>query len=159
VSVAGTVNGVAVTLPTSGDTDNAATFAALLSALVGASASWLQFGAASGLTTSAVYLRPGNVAADSTEVLLVAPKAGKCSMLFAIGTSNAAGGNVRVTVRKNGSDTALTCDVLSGASAASDETNTFTVAAGDTLSVKALGLSGYTSGLANLQVSFAVTPS
>lgn len=159
MSVAGTINGTSVTIPTGGDTDNAATFTALLQALVSACSTVFQFGAASGLTTSAVYLRPGIAAADSTEVFLVFPKAGKVSALYCKGTSNASGGSVTVTARIDGADSTLTATVANGAASASDVTHTVSVTAGQTLSVKALGNAGYSSGLANLTASFAFTSS
>lgn len=159
MSSAVTVNGTAFTQPTDGDTDYAATFAALLAAIPGLLASCFQFGVTSGLTTSAVYARTGFAAADSTEVFIVCPKAGKISALYLRATSQPSGGTVTVTVRKNGSDTALTATMLTSANTASDTSNTVTVAAGDTLSVKALGNSGYSSGCANLTATFAFTPS
>ena len=159
MSAAGTVNGTSVTIPTNGDTDNAATFTALIQALVAASSTWLQWGIASGLTTSAVYARPGFAAADSTEVFIIAPKSGKLSGLYAKGTSNASGGSVTVTVRAEAADSSITCTVANGASAASDVLHTLNVTAGDRISLKALGNAGYSSGLANLVVTCAFTPS
>jgi len=159
MSTSATVNGTVVYIGAKSDTDWAANYTALQTALVGLNATVFQFGAASGLSTSAGYMRPGIAAADGTEIFLVCPKAGKLSALYCKGTSNAAGGAVRVTVRVNGADSALTCDVAASGSAGADTTHTVTVAAGDTISVKAQGLSGYTSGLANLTACLAFTPS
>jgi hypothetical protein len=159
MSTSATVNGTVVYIGSKADEQWAANYAALQTALVGLTSTVFQFGASSGLSTSAAYLRPGMAAADSTEVFIVCPKAGKISSLYCKGTSNAAGGAVRIAVRVNGSTSALTCDVAVSGSAASDATHTVTVAAGDTLSVVASGLSGYTSGLANLTAAFAFTPS
>lgn len=159
MSVAGTVNGVAVTLPTKGDVDNAATFTALLQALVAASSTWLQFGAASGLAAAARYLAPGMIAASTTEFLFVAPKAGKLSALYAKATSALSGDSVVITVRVDAADSTLTCTMANGATAASDTTHTVNVTAGQTISVRATGGASYSSGGANLNVSMAFTPS
>jgi hypothetical protein len=158
MSTAVTVNGVARAVPVKDEKNYAAELAALLSSLCGLLATQFHFMVASGLTTSAVYARPSG-AADSTEVFLHVTKAGKLSNLYVKGTSNAAGGSVTVTVRVAGADTALTCTVASGAATANDTSNTVSVTAGQTVSVKCLGNSGYTSGLANLGISFAFTPS
>ncbi len=158
MSTACTVNGTAYAIPSKDDSDYAATFAAFLAALPGLLAHQFQFMVASGLTTSAVYANTGG-AATSTEMFLHATKAGKLSSLYVKGTSNASGGSVTVTVRVDGSATALTCTVANGAATANDTTHTVSVTAGQTISVSCLGNSGYASGLANLGISFAFTPS
>ncbi len=158
MSTACTVNGTALSVPAKGDVDYFTTLPALLTALVAALAHQFQFMVASGLTTSAVYANTGG-AATSTEMFLHATKAGKLSSLYVKGTSNASGGSVTVTVRVDGVDTALTCTVANGAATANDTTHTINVTAGQTISVKCLGNAGYSSGLANLGISFAITPS
>lgn len=159
MSVSATINGSSTPIPTDGDTDWGAAFVTLMQAVVGLSATVFQFAAASGLTTSAVYLRPGMAAADSTEVFLTAPRAGKLSTLYLKATSAPVGGTVTVTVRKNGLDTSLLATIALLGTTASDTSNTVTVAAGDTISVKGLGNAGYGSGCANLTACFAYTPS
>lgn len=158
MSVANTINGVSRPVPSKGDTGHSAAHTALLQSLSGLLSSQFNFMVASGLTTSAVYARQGG-AADATEVFFTATKAGKFSLLYLKSSSAPVGGTVTVTVRKNGADSTLLATMNLLATTASDATNTFTVVAGDTISVKCLGNAGYASGCANLGISFAFTPS
>lgn len=57
-----------------------------------------------------------------------------------------------ITVRKGGADQTLTCTVTAAATTGSDTTNSFSVAAGDELSVKYVSGGGSTA--ANVMVSF-----
>lgn len=93
--------------------------------------------------------RPGGLAAgvtayvgagDSTteaHVTVPWPRAGTFkNMYVVVDTAPTAGRNVTFTFRKNGADQALTAAIADTAVAASDTTNTVTVAAGDLVSIK-----------------------
>lgn len=93
-------------------------------------------GAANGTTRySSVQ---GDVAVNATEanVRSVMPTGGVISNLYVALDANQATAGQAVTLYLNGSPTALTCTVGSGASTANDTTHTVTVAAGDTISLE-----------------------
>jgi hypothetical protein len=164
MSTAGTVNGTAVTIPTAKDTNNGATFTALLQALVGACSTIFDMGIASGLAASTTsYCGPGNNGATSTELLVRFPKAGKLSNLYAIATSAVVGDSLVIRVKTGStsspSNSSLTCTIAASGTTAADTTNTVTVAAGDYMSISATPGGSYSSGGANLRVSLAFTPS
>ncbi len=120
----------------------------------------LQFGNAStAADTTARYLRPGysSAAADTTEVKLRAPAAGRISGLYVQSSAATAGDTTVVTVRKNGSDQALACTVAAAGTQAADATNSFTVAAGDAISVKVVSGASIATGLTNPIVTMAFT--
>lgn len=160
MSTPATINGTAFEIPAKDETEYSADLAALLAALPQALATVITFGATSGISSgSDRFARPGMGVIDTTEVFWVAPMAGKVSNLRGYGTSVASGGNVVATVRKNGSDSALTITVAGAAQSAADAVNSFTVVAGDRVSFRVTGGSGYASGLANFILTAALTPS
>lgn len=160
-------NGSTYSLPSSGDTDWAATFNALITALAAASATRATAGAAvlsfgSGSTpvnTATNFLRPGFVtaAADTTEIKLRAPFAGRVSALQVQAGVAAAGGVTTVTVRKAGTNQNLTCTFAAGATQGADNTNELTVAAGDQLSVSIVHGAGIGTGLTNVVATMKLT--
>ena len=164
MSSAVNINGTAYTQPTSGDTDYGATFAALLSALCAAGSGIFNMGAASGLSAgNARYLGPGDSAASATELLFRFPVGGKLSKLYAVTTSAVVGDSLVLRIKTGStsspSNSALTCTIAAAGTTAADTSNTVTVAAGDYMSVSATAGASYSSGGANLRVSFLFTPS
>jgi hypothetical protein len=88
---------------------------------------------------SALFLAPGYIAvASATEIQLTVTRPGTIRNLYVqVKTAGIDAGLVTFTVRKNGVDTALTCGLDNTATgAASDTTHSFTVVAGDLISVK-----------------------
>lgn len=164
MSASVSINGTSYTSPTNGDTDYAATFSALLSALCGAAAGIFNMGAASGLSAgNARYLGPGDSAASATELLFRFPIGGKLSKLYAVTTSAVVGDSCVITIKTGAtsspSASALTCTIAAAGTTASDTTHTVTVQAGDYMSISATAGASYSSGGQNLRVSFLFTPS
>lgn len=164
MSTAVTINGTGYTCPVKGDTSWATTTTALLQALCAASSTMFQFGGASGLSAgNARYLAPGMIAASTTEYLIRVPIGGKLSKLYAVATSALSGDSCVIRVRTSSDGTqansSMTCTIANSGTTASDTTNTVTVAAGDYISVSATAGASYSSGGANLNVSFLLTPS
>lgn len=179
-------NGTTYTLPTSGESDwaalmllfyqslaaNAATkttaqtltnktlTAPTVTGVTSLGVGVLCFGNAStAADTTARYLRPffSSAAADTTEVKIRVPAAGRVSGLYVQSSSATAGDTTVITVRKNGSDTALTCTVAAAGTQAADATNSFTVVAGDAISVKVVSGASIATGLTNPTVTMAFT--
>jgi len=102
-----------------------------------------------------VYPLPGNGSASGTELKI--PVARNCTAKnLYVKMATAPGGSVTdtITVRKNGADQSLTCSVSASNTTGNDTSNTFSVNAGDELSVKYVSGSG--SAAANVVVSFEV---
>jgi hypothetical protein len=181
-----TFNGTLYSLPTTGETDWAALVSALLSSLATNAATkttaqtltnktltapvitaspsvgpaLLMFGSSSHpANTTSNYLRPGFVAAaaDTTEISVRVPFDAKISNLYVQATTGPTTQGVNIYVRKNGVDTLLTAFLAAAATQALNNGNTFTVVAGDRLSVKVVGISGITVAAANLIVSMELT--
>ena len=114
----------------------------------------------SALTTSvgtSYFAWPGwhNATLDTTERTIRMPFAGVMKELQVQAETAPAGGAVRVTVRKNAADSALTCDLAAAATQQADSVHAFTFAKGDRISVKIVEQAGYSGSLANLQVTMA----
>lgn len=94
-----------------------------------------------------VYASLGGSATSSSETgyQMVAPCAGTLTTLYARRNS-ASGGSCTVTVRLNGADTALSLSIATQNTNYSD-TDSIAVAAGDLLSVSAVGVSANQSGV------------
>lgn len=77
--------------------------------------------------------------ASDAAIRSVIPVAGVASQLYVeVGTAPAAGKSWALTFVKNGSDTGVTCTIADTATTCSDLAHTFTLAAGDTLSLKSV---------------------
>lgn len=101
------------------------------------------------------YLCPGYdpTPAATVEVKVRVPAAGKVSALYVQAATGPVTAGQVVTVRKNGVDTALAATLAAAGAQASDLAHSFTVAAGDTISVKVKGATGITDGATQLLVS------
>lgn len=98
---------------------------------------WGISGAFVGATT--YYAVPGIAALNTTEYRFVVPHGATVKNLYArVGTAPGAGQGVAITVRKNGSDQTLTCTITDTNTSANDTTHSFSVAAGDDISIKAV---------------------
>ena len=103
--------------------------------------------------------------AGVTERWIPVPAVGKISNLRVIAAIAPAGGSVQFTVRKKavaggvgaGSDTALTCTMGATTTEAHDTTNSFTVVAGDEISVKIVEQAGYSGSAARIMISMEIT--
>lgn len=94
------------------------------------------------------FLRPGmgsDAESPMTEVFLVVPFAGTISNLRIVATTGPDVEEVYV-VRKNGVNTALTATIFGLGTSASDLTHSFTVAAGDRISISEMPASGIHQG-------------
>lgn len=118
------------------------------------------FGGATAAATTDLFF--GLTAANATETSVsqwIAPRAGVISQLYiklnsvlAVGTNTLA-----ATLRKNAADQALTCTVALGASTASDVVNSFSVVAGDLITLKSK--QSDTGEVKQLSASFSFRPS
>lgn len=150
------VNGTAYTLPTTGDSNWSTQVSAFFVALAESCSAILTFGGAAFSPAGTFYLPAGFGTSLASEVVFPVPYAGVLQQLrVKCGTAPTVATAV-VTVRKNGSDTALTATVGISATTASDTTHQVSVAAGDTVSVK-LTNAGAT-GPINVAVTLALTP-
>lgn len=114
---------------------------------------------ASPANTTLNFLRPiyKAVTADTFEVFLRAPAAGKISGLYVEAFTGPATQGQTITVRKNGVAQTLTCLLAAGASETADASNSFTVAAGDRISVSIQGIAGITGGAGEVIASMKFT--
>jgi hypothetical protein len=105
---------------------------------------------AGALGAATVYLGGIGVAAGSTEYpLSIVRRAGTVRTLYCYLATAPGGSDTAVfTVRKNASDQALTCTISASAQTCNDTSNTFTVVAGDRLSVKAVSSATTAAGAA-----------
>lgn len=105
---------------------------------------------AGGLGAATVYLGGTGVAASSTEYpLRIARRSGTIRNLYCyLGTAPGGADTVDFTVRKNGSDQTTTCQISAAGTTCNDTAHTFTVVAGDRLSVKAVSTAGTAAGAA-----------
>lgn len=101
----------------------------------------LQFGAHVTTTTGTRYAfsygngTASSLATETWDARFVCPVAGTVKNLRVSLDPNLSGTTLTVTVRKSGSDQALTCIVADGAGNASDTTHSFTVVAGEHITV------------------------
>ena len=108
------------------------------------------------------YIGPVDNAENANEdIAFVVPVAGTISTLRAtLGTACGAAGEstkkVDLTVRKNGADQTLVVSLAADAVAAADTTHSFTVAAGDKITIKSIAAAGIAG--ADLNVSMLFTP-
>lgn len=99
-----------------------------------------------------------NSSATEADMLFPIPAAGTVKSLYAM-ANGAAGGSQSwvITVRKNGVDTALTCTMSDPAVTASDVTHSFTVVAGDQISIKTVASAGATTRKLAMTCLFVTT--
>lgn len=141
-----TVDGVALPYPSAGESDTAAMQIAFARALAAAIArrpgSMVAFSVATApANTSTNFLRPfgSTFTADTTEVTFRVPFACTISKLYVQAASGPSGAAITLTVRKNGSNTALTCALAIAGTQAADTSNSVSFAAGDRLSISCVG--------------------
>lgn len=108
---------------------------------------------AGGLGAATVYLGSVGVSVSSTEYpLSIVRRSGTVRTLYCyLATAPGGSDTVVFTVRKNGSDTALggaACTITGAGQTCNDTSNTFTVVAGDRLSVKAVSSATTAAGAA-----------
>ena len=120
---------------------------------------WVQ--AANTAAGSTVYLSKANGSPGGTETIdkqFVCPKAGTIGDLFVrLSLAPGAGKNLVITVRKSGADQALTCTISDAAVIGNDITHTFTVAAGDYITISANLTAGATAQLVSASVSYEIS--
>lgn len=98
-------------------------------------------------------------AASTVSTRSVCPVAGTARSLYVKAGTNTLNGATVFTVRKNGVDQALTVTVTAGSTAIfSDTTNTFSVAAGDQLEIKADGTASGSGVMTNATWGIVITP-
>ncbi len=99
---------------------------------------------AGALGAATVYLGGIGVAASSTEYpLSIVRRAGTVRNLYCfLATAPGGADTADFTVRKNGADQTVTCQIAAAATACNDTSNTFTVVAGDRISIKAVSTAG-----------------
>lgn len=113
--------------------------------------------------TDAEYLYCWYVEATATALTdlwrIPVPTPGKISKLrIRVATAgDGTGSGSAFTVRKNGSDQTLTATLAIAATSASDTSNSFTVVAGDEISVKVVTAAGQTVQPTKVQVTMALT--
>lgn len=95
---------------------------------------------------STVYAHPNGHSTTGTDstgaTRFKVPRAGTVQTLYVEASSGHGSGDNVYTLRKNGSDQAVTCTITGAATTCSDLTHNFAVAAGDLLSVKVVTASG-----------------
>lgn len=158
-----TIRGTSYTLPSNGDVDWAAQMVLFFAAIgTGTAPAVLHFGAASTpVNTTLNFLRPSfvTVAADTTQIKMACPSAGLISSLYVNLGVAATGGSTIVTILKGGVSQATTCTLAAAATTGSDTTHSFSVSAGDLLSVSIQHGGGISAGTTNPVVSFLLTQS
>lgn len=154
------INGTNYTLPSSGesgwDSQLALWFAALAQAAIG----FLFFGNSSVPNSGTNFLRPQyrDSAADTTEVFIPCPASGTLRALYVKATTGpTVSSGHTFTVRKNGVDTTMTCTMAFATTTAQDTSNSVSVTAGDTISIKTTGTP--TAGAINVIASLRFSPS
>lgn len=161
-------NGTTYSFPSAGAHGYAALLTALLQSFASNAATRstsgvgvIQFGCWDTIADTATrYLWPGFSKTDNTtsQVTMRVPAAGKISNLYVRAYSEASGGTTTLTVNKNGVPQTLSVVLpsVAGVSGA-DTTHSFTVAAGDRLSVSVVHGVGISAGAAGLVATLAFT--
>lgn len=154
------LNGTTYSVPDDGETDWSS-LTTYLVALKSAAASVLQFGnSATPSSAGTTYMVPGynNATTGGTEVFMRIPASGKLSKLYVRATGGPSGGAAAFTVRVGGVDTSLTASLAISGTTAQDTSNTATVTAGDSISIKVVAAGGTSGGAANVFVTVLFTP-
>jgi len=127
------------------------------------SAAVFQYGAQALLSTDTTeIIHPGyNAAAgsntDPNVVGWIVPYAGVASKLYVKANTGPVGDSTVFTVYKNNVATTLTCTMAAAATSASDTSNSFSVAAGDELTLKSNPGASISSGALNVRANLRVT--
>lgn len=156
------LDGADVTAPSSRETDWASVFHTLIQALITAihkrGPGILGFGGTCPGNTSSNFLRPWNTDAtvNTTETKFRVPAACILSALYIQARTGPTGDGITFTVRKNGVDTALVATLAAAGTQAADTTNSVTCAAGDQVSIKAVGGGSISGGAADVLASMKV---
>jgi hypothetical protein len=110
-------------------------------------------------TPTTEYLDPwgGGRAATVNEAFFQVTSPGKFAKLRVRARTGPTGDGITITVRKNGTNQSLTLTLGAGSTTASDLSNSFTVIAGDDISVSAVGGASISAGAADLYVSMEFT--
>lgn len=110
--------------------------------------------------TNTNFLRPiyKSQVADTAEVFLKMPFAGRVSHMYFRAFSGSAGAGTTLTLRKNGVDTALVISLAAGATTGSDTANSVAFAEGDELSLQSVHGGGIAGGIVEPIVTAKVTP-
>lgn len=103
------------------------------------------------------YLSPG-ADASAEDMYWIAPVAGVVDKLFVYHDTASATCSATYTVRKNAADQAVTCTVASTQQSGSDTSNSFSVAAGDRITIKVVVGAGVVGPL-DLSTALRFTPS
>ena len=105
------------------------------------------------------YIGPVDNAENTTEdIFFIAPCDGTFVSLYAYLTKAPGGVTTDIlTVRKNGSDTSMTCTFSGTATTASTAANHFIVSAGDRITVKSVALAAAVSEDLSLSLGFVPT--
>jgi hypothetical protein len=153
-----TINGLTHARPDASDAEWGGILSSSLHGLSYSKRALLVFQAPSGLSTSARGMRPGYEAVDSSIPSIPVPFTGKLIQAgLHIRARTAPDANLSFDLRKNGSSITGFCQLNSGSTnAIGGQITSLDVAAGDLLSLTVTGAGGYTSGGADLMVSFAV---
>lgn len=120
------------------------TLAKIASAAQASLACVLNFGQGAANAATTTFLAPGSGAGSTTvEYQIPVPHAGTIRNMYIKAQTAPGSGKTDVfTVRKNGVNTTLTASVVTTATTANDTTHSFTVAAGDLVSVQNVAPSG-----------------
>jgi hypothetical protein len=160
MSTSQTINGLQHYLPATSDAEWGGILSSYLHGLSYAKRSLVVFCGASGLAASTLsYLVPGYAAVSASEAKLVVPFAGVAGRIYVRARTAPVGGLVSLIVNRNGALATMPIDLAVGATTNTDwGTFTFSVSAGDLISVSATPAGGYSSGAADLTVSLSVVP-
>lgn len=120
----------------------------------------LTFGSNFSFHDNTMWLSPMNSGGGSTpdteaNVRYLVARGGTVETLYAYASANSQTGSIVITVRKNGSNQALTLTLGAGATTGSDLTHSFSVSVGDILTVSAVSGAG-TGAVTNLQVAMVI---
>lgn len=114
-----------------------------------------------GIPTATVYLRIYDLWYTDTEarVLILMPAAGTIDKLYLHCDGNTTDGTLHITLRKNGADTSVVASLPAGTTTANSGANSFTVAAGDRISIKRSHTGITTGNITRIRIAFRFTSS
>jgi hypothetical protein len=95
--------------------------------------------------------------ATESQIQWITPIAGTIGKLY-VYDSLGSGQSLAITLRKNGADQPLTCTIGASQSTCSDITHTFSVVAGDRLSIKAVSVGSLATQNRRFSASMLLTP-
>jgi hypothetical protein len=107
---------------------------------------------------SSEYILPGfGLVVSTSEVGLVVPAAGTVSSLYIKAGTGPVGQSIPFYVRKNGVDQTLTATLAISGTTANDTTHSFSVAAGDEITIRSAANEGVTAGAQDLRIAVLLT--